>query len=564
MREDVRTVGRYRLGAELGTGGFATVYRAQDPVLDRPVALKVLHPHLARDPATRERFVREGRALARVRHPGVVQIFDAGQADGVAYLAMELIEGRSLSTVIQDDGPLDLARTLDLVQQLAAALDALHHRHLVHRDVKPANVLVEEVSGRAVLLDFGVARALDSATLTATTSVIGTPGFMAPEQVEPGGQPAAQTDVYQLAATAYAMLAGHPPFEGDATRAIYAIVHGAPPDLAAARPDVPPAVGAAIAHGLAKDPAQRPPGPRAFATELEAAVSSRAAPPARAPAVPVARAPRARTGVQETAATIAAAPPAAGTAPAAEGRPPALSTAAGNRLDQRRAAPPPGAGAGRLVLVLAAVAVLTAVTAGAVLLTRTGDGEQAGSSQAAVTARAGIPATAGPSPVGAVPTAAAQPTRAAETPRPAASPSPRQATAAPTAAPAAGDVADLLRTAMSGRGYTPDGPVVQARALASGGTLSVQKGICRDSADGACQALFIFVDQRFLGTDWATPSRSITDLRALDTGRFAATYASYADGDANCCPSGQPVTVTFTWDGSRLRPDRYAPGHQGE
>ena len=293
MRGDSTRVGRYELRERLGGGGFATVYRAFDPVLDREVALKVLHPHLARDAKVRERFVQEGRALARVRHANVVQIFDAGEADGTAYLAMELVEGAALSVILAERGRLPLATVVAIVDQAAEALAALHARNLIHRDVKPANIIVERGSSRAVLLDLGLARSLDSLGLTAPGWLVGTPSSLAPEQLESDGQVTPQTDVYQLGTTAYTLLAGRPPFEGDEQRVLRAIVRAAPPDLGELRPDLPPGVVAVVAEAMAKNPARRPAGTREFAAQLRAA--AQVGPAAPTVSMPVAREPGAGT-----------------------------------------------------------------------------------------------------------------------------------------------------------------------------------------------------------------------------------------------------------------------------
>ncbi len=265
-------VGRYQIRSELGAGGFATVYRAHDPVLDREVALKVLHQHLARDATVRERFVREGRALARVEHPNVVQVWDCGEADGTAYLAMRLIKGRPLEDIVKEHGPMPLADLVAVMDQAAAALAAVHAQHLIHRDIKPANIMVEDGSGRAMLLDLGVARDMSNATMT-TGWIVGTPGYMAPEQVQAGGEVTPQTDVYQLGATAYALLTGRPPYEGDTIQVLDAIVRFMPPDLRAIRPDLSQPVIEAIGWAMAKDPNQRPHGTQAFAAALRAAAS---------------------------------------------------------------------------------------------------------------------------------------------------------------------------------------------------------------------------------------------------------------------------------------------------
>jgi serine/threonine-protein kinase len=265
------TIGRYELQGVLGRGGFATVYRAHDPTTGRAVALKVLHPHLADDPAVRERFVREGQALGRVRHPNVVAVYEAGEVGRTVFLATELIEGRTLSAHCAERGPLPFAEALAIADQIAAALEALHAAGLVHRDVKPQNVLLETATGRAVLLDLGLVRALGSASVTRSDVFVGTPGFMAPEQLRAGGQVTPRTDVYQLAATLYTLLTGRPPFEGDPAQVLTAVLSERPPDPRALRPDLPPAVAVVLMQALAKDPDQRPAGARELIARLRAA-----------------------------------------------------------------------------------------------------------------------------------------------------------------------------------------------------------------------------------------------------------------------------------------------------
>jgi tRNA A-37 threonylcarbamoyl transferase component Bud32 len=269
------TVGRYQLRATLGAGGFAIVYHAYDPLLVRDIALKVLQPHPARDAAVRARFLREGRALARVRHPNVVTVYEGGEDDtGRAYLAMELVDGRTLGAVLAERGPLPLTGTLTVVEQIARALDAVRAAGLVHRDVKPDNIMLEHGSGRVVLLDLGIAHALDLPAVTAADRVVGTPALMAPEQVTAGGQVTPRTDVYQLGASAYAMLAGRAPFEGTPAAVLDAVANRAPPDLGALRPDLPRAVVEAVAQAMAKDPARRPASAGAFAARLRTAATA--------------------------------------------------------------------------------------------------------------------------------------------------------------------------------------------------------------------------------------------------------------------------------------------------
>jgi tRNA A-37 threonylcarbamoyl transferase component Bud32 len=289
-------IGRYQIIGEVGAGGFATVYRARDPMLDREVAVKVLHAHLARDPQLRERFVREGRALARVRHPNVVQIYDAGEVNGPGsgagpvYLAMEFVPGRTLAQIARGR-LMPLAEVLSVVRQIAPALDAIHAAGLVHRDIKPANILIEERGagpGRAVLLDLGIARSMDNTGLTTSGLLLGTPGYLAPEQVEGAAEVGPSTDVYQLGATTYALLAGRPPFEGDTAQVLYAVAHRAPRDLAELRPDLPPHAVAAVAEALAKSPSRRPARATDFAASLDGhAPATPRLPPAPPPPPPI-------------------------------------------------------------------------------------------------------------------------------------------------------------------------------------------------------------------------------------------------------------------------------------
>ena len=267
MQGQPQRIGRYTVRERIGAGGFATVYVAYDPTLDRLVALKVLHPHLAYDASIRRQFVREGRALARVRHPNVVTVFDAGEAEGTAFLAMDLILGEGLDSVRDERGALPLPEVVEITNQVASALAAVHARGPVHRDIKPANIIIERETRRAVLLDLGIARDLAS-TSGPTGVLLGTPTYMAPEQIQPDGQVTPRTDVYQLAATAYTLLAGRPPFRGQTAQVLHAVLHEAPPDLGELRPDLPTGVVAAVQQAMAKDPAHRPLAPQEFAAAL--------------------------------------------------------------------------------------------------------------------------------------------------------------------------------------------------------------------------------------------------------------------------------------------------------
>ncbi|MGE3074069.1 MAG: protein kinase [Dehalococcoidia bacterium] len=280
--------GRYELLEVLGQGGFATVHRAYDPILDRPLAIKVLHGYLAGDSQMAERFIREGRALARVNHPNLVNVYDAGTEENQAFLAMEYVEGKTLAE-LSAGRQMPLAEASEIIRQVAGAIAAVHGAGLIHRDIKPANIIVEP-GGRAVLLDLGVARDMDSTGLTATGLVVGTPGFLAPEQVDSTVFVGPSTDIYQLAATTYTLLAGKPLYEGDTAQVLYAVAHRPPPDLGETRPDLPYHAIAAVSRGLSKDPAQRP------ATVLEFAEGLRSPGEAVPPTV-VAAAEDARTVV---------------------------------------------------------------------------------------------------------------------------------------------------------------------------------------------------------------------------------------------------------------------------
>ncbi|WP_329009679.1 protein kinase [Micromonospora rifamycinica] len=264
--------GRYRLDERVATGGMGDVWRATDLVLGRQVAVKVLLPALVSDPDFIARFRSEARIMAALRNPGIVQVFDCGEdrlADGTRadYLVMEFVEGEPLSRRIESAGHLDVAETMSIVAQVAQALHAAHAGGIVHRDVKPSNLLVQE-DGTVVLVDFGVARSTNVTSITSTNAVPGTALYMAPEQAS--GRPvSAATDIYALGAVTHCCLTGQPPFTGDNPLQV-AVRHldDEPPELPA---DIPGPVRALVARALAKDPADR------FATGAEMAAAARAA-----------------------------------------------------------------------------------------------------------------------------------------------------------------------------------------------------------------------------------------------------------------------------------------------
>ena len=252
------TVAGYRLEKLLGRGGMSVVYLAEHVRLGRNVALKLLSPALTEDESFRERFERESRRAAEIDHPNIVPIYDAGDADGQYYIAMRYVPGSDLKAVIKRDGPLSVGRTLYILEQAASALDAAHDRDLVHRDVKPANILIEEPSDRVFLTDFGVVKHTSSHGLTRTGFFIGTVDYAAPEQIE--GLPVdARTDVYSLGCVLYECLTGRAPFDRDAEVAVmHAHLTEPPPSLRTARPDLPRELDRVVAAAMAKAKDERP------------------------------------------------------------------------------------------------------------------------------------------------------------------------------------------------------------------------------------------------------------------------------------------------------------------
>ena len=206
----------YRVEGTIGYGGMATVYRGFDPQLHRPVAIKVLHHHLARTGSSRQRFLREAQSAAAIAHPNVIPIYGVHQAAGKSFLVMPLITGGSLQQRIDREGPIGLEDMLRIALQIAEALDAAHTRGVIHRDVKPANILLEDGNKRVVLSDFGLARTLDDAAITASGLIAGTPAYMSPEQAR-GEIVDHRSDLYSLGSVMYAMCTGHSPFQATST-----------------------------------------------------------------------------------------------------------------------------------------------------------------------------------------------------------------------------------------------------------------------------------------------------------------------------------------------------------
>ena len=256
-------VADFRLEEPVGRGGMAVVYRAWDLQLDRQVALKILDPALAEDAGFQERFLREQRAAAAVDHPNIIPVFAAGEADGVLFIAMRYVAGADVRTLVDTGGPLPAWRATGILAQVASALDAAHARGLVHRDVKPANMLLDaghpgERADHVYLSDFGLSKpALAALGLTQAGQLVGTLDYVAPEQIE--NRPVdGRADLYALACAGYEMLAGAPPFRRDQRFALlWAQLSEPVPPLTAIRADLPPAVDGVMARALAKSPADR-------------------------------------------------------------------------------------------------------------------------------------------------------------------------------------------------------------------------------------------------------------------------------------------------------------------
>src|ERR1700757_736037 len=263
--------GRYRLVELLGRGGMGEVWRAYDTAANnRTVAIKLLPPHLAQDNTFVVRFRREAEAAAQLNNPHIIPIHNYGEIDGRLYVDMRLIEGRDLHEVLADDGPMEPGRAVRIIEQVAKALQAAHRIGLVHRDVKPSNILLD-ADDFAYLIDFGIARAADQTRMTGTGNIIGSWHYMSPERLR-DGQVDARSDIYALACVLYECLTGSTPYPGDNfEQQITAHLTEPPPRPSRTDPNMPVALDTVIATGMAKDPDQR------YATTVELANAARAA-----------------------------------------------------------------------------------------------------------------------------------------------------------------------------------------------------------------------------------------------------------------------------------------------
>jgi serine/threonine-protein kinase len=374
--------GRYELVEVIGRGGMGVVHRGRDRVLDRTVAVKVLPALFAENPTLVERFEREARAAARLSHPNIVSVYDSGRDGTERYFVMEYVPGKSLAELLRERGRLPVAEAVGITAQIANALAAAHGAGIIHRDIKPGNVMVLP-SGEAKVLDFGIARAAADVALTRTTMVLGSAPYIAPE-VALGRSADQRSDIYSLGCVLYEMLTGRPPFVGDLPAVVMSQHTNAEPQPPRELvPEIPAALEALVLQMLAKNPADRPQQAAELPATLRSAQTELTAPtqivPGPAPTLP-AHPPTAPTEAQTSAATPGP------TEPVARRRPIDPATA-------RRTSPPTMAeprssfGAGRAWLI--ALALLLALAAGvAVALVSANSGNPSSS-----TSRSSVPPT---------------------------------------------------------------------------------------------------------------------------------------------------------------------------
>jgi eukaryotic-like serine/threonine-protein kinase len=268
--------GRYRLEAKLGSGGMSTVYLARDETLDRPVAVKVMHREMSEQEDQLQRFRQEARAVAKLTHPNVVSVIDAGEDGGHPYIVFEYVKGETLKQRINRVGALDPQEAIAYAIEVARGLSVAHARNMVHRDIKPQNVLIDE-EGRAKLTDFGISRQLEQDGVTATGRVLGTTDYVAPEQAM-GKEVDPRSDVYSLGVVLYEMLIGQVPFHADSQVGVaMKHVNEELPDVQRRRPEVSAAVALVVERATAKNPAERYQTPAEMIDDLETALEVEAA-----------------------------------------------------------------------------------------------------------------------------------------------------------------------------------------------------------------------------------------------------------------------------------------------
>jgi eukaryotic-like serine/threonine-protein kinase len=269
--------GRYEVEDLVGTGGMSSVYRARDNVLGRRVALKILHEHFSSDDEYVERFRREARAIARLNHPNIVTVIDRGEFEGRQFIVFEHVPGENLKNIVRRDGPLPVEETVALTHQIARGLAFAHQHGIVHRDVKPQNVLLDE-TGSPKVTDFGIARSIDPKdSITETGTMLGTSDYIAPEQAS-GRRVDERSDQYSLGVLLYELLSGEVPYPAESfMAAAMRHLNDPVPSLRERRADVPPEIDAIVARAMAKNPGDRFPSMAAMEAALEACLGGGAA-----------------------------------------------------------------------------------------------------------------------------------------------------------------------------------------------------------------------------------------------------------------------------------------------
>jgi formylglycine-generating enzyme required for sulfatase activity len=274
-----KALGKYQILEEIGHGGMGAVYRGYDTALQRQVAVKVLAPHLAQERDFVERFLREARTAAGLKHPNIVTIHDVGEQDDKYYIVMELLEGETLAKIVARRSPLPLVEVVSIASQIASALDHAHGHGLIHRDIKPSNVIVEK-EGHTTLTDFGIVRAVEGTRITSTGAALGTPAYMSPEQGQ-GNAVDTRSDIYSLGAVLFEMLTGRVPYKAETAIAIILKHITDPvPKPTEFNPAIPEPVERVTLKALAKDPADRFQSARQMMEALRKAVAEAPAPPA--------------------------------------------------------------------------------------------------------------------------------------------------------------------------------------------------------------------------------------------------------------------------------------------
>lgn len=530
--------GRYQLNKLLGEGGMALVYRATDLNLRRPVAIKILREQYAADPEVVERFEREARSAAALSHPNIVGVYDRGFEDGMHYIVMEYVEGETLKEIIRRQGPLPVDRIIHLGVQLADALEHAHRHGVVHRDVKPQNILVT-ADGRARIMDFGIAVAAGESQLTRAGMALGTADYISPEQArgDPAGPP---SDVYSAGLVLYEMATGRPPFRAQNPMAIARMhIEDPPPLPAVLNPALPSRLESVILKSLAKDPSRR------FATAGDLARALREY-EAESNQFTMPRLPQATAALES----------------------PAIFSRAAVRDEAYRRRPSSLGSflswvAGGAVLVAVLVVVLpllvSALFSSGGPAPRTSSPEVAGALPtvpAATRAPTQTAPAAAPTSAPARPTAAptATPPPPAPTAKPAPAPTVQPAPAAPAPQPpiAGGTPSQALQAAVARvaqAGYR----VSDTSSYDASQSLRVLIGTAAGSADGYDQRAFFFLGDSYLGTDTASPSAQIS-FQGQDGNVVTIAYALYRPKDPMNKPRGGKVGVRYQWNWTRLVP----------